>query len=191
MKNLKNKNQGFTLIELLVVVAIIAILALVVLLAINPVELKRRSNDSRRLNDIGAVRRGLDLALADGENLPGTPLAHFSQTTAAAVGSDIFKSDNSGTGNLVGTDISKYLSTIPQDPQYENVADLIQTTSGACPGTAATTAKSAMVYTFESDGSTYVLTSKLESLDNCKAANQDGGPSAAFYEMGTDPGLDL
>jgi prepilin-type N-terminal cleavage/methylation domain-containing protein len=65
----KRLQQGFTLIELLVVVAIIAILALVVMLALNPVEMQRRSRDSRRLSDIGTVRRALDLALVDGATL--------------------------------------------------------------------------------------------------------------------------
>lgn len=182
----KNMNKGFTLIELLVVVAIIAILALIVLLALNPVEMKRRSNDSRRLSDLGTVRRALDLSLADGEALSGTPGVHYTNTTSA-----VGALDAASVTNLVGVDISKYISTIPSDPAYENVATTIQTTSGACPGTAASTAKSAMVYSFESDGSTYVLTAKLESLDNCKAANEDGGPSDAAYEIGTDPGLDL
>lgn len=181
----KKLNKGFTLIELLVVVAIIAILALIVLLAINPVELKRRSNDSRRLSDLGTVRRALDLSLADGKTLSGTPGVHYTKTTAVAGALDA-----ASVTNLVGVDVSKYISTIPEDPAYETTGTL-QTTSGACPGTAASTNKSAMVYTFESDGSTYVLTSKLESLDNCKAANTDGGPSDAFYEIGTDPGLDL
>lgn len=180
----KINKEGFTLIELLVVVAIIAILALVVLLALNPVEMARKSRDSRRLSDLGTIRRAIDLSLADGKTLKGTPGVHYTNTTAVAGALD-----PSSLTNLVGVDISKYLSTIPQDPQYENVATTIQTTNGACPGTVASTAKSAMIYSFVSDGSVYVLTGHMESLDNCKATNEDGGPSTALYEIGTAPGL--
>lgn len=186
----KITNKGFTLIELLVVVAIIAILALVVLLALNPVELARRSRDSRRLSDLGTLRRALDLSLADGKVLSGTPGSHYTKTSGAAGVLDV-----TSVTNLVGVDVGKYLSTIAQDPMYEaGSAVTIQTTDGtgctsATPGTASIQ-KQNMVYTFESDGSVYVLSGHLESTDNCKAVSLDGNADALF-ELGTDPGLDL
>lgn len=185
----KKSQKGFTLIELLVVVAIIAILALIALLAINPVEMARRSRDSRRMSDLGTLRRAIDLSLADGETLPGDPAAVFTRTTA---GGGAVLSSADATNNLVGMDISKYLSTIPQDPSYvSGDATTIQTTNGTCPNGTASIAKSAMVYTFASDGSGYVLSGRLESTDNCGVPSGDGGNDADLYEMGNDPGLDL
>ena len=182
----KKSQKGFTLIELLVVVTIIAILALIAILAINPVEMARRSRDSRRLSDIGTVRRALDMSLADGKTLSGTALAHYTKTTAAAGALD-----PSSLTNLVGVDVSKYLSTITQDPSYvAGDATTVQTTDGTCgatPGTAQI-AKSAMVYSFESDGSAYVLSAHLESTDNCGVPSGDGN-SNALYEVGTKPNL--
>lgn len=187
--NKKNLNQGFTLIELLVVVAIIAILALLVLLALNPVEMQRRSRDSERLSDLGTLRKAIDLTLADGGSLPGTDVAHFNRNTGAG-GSVLDVADD--VNNLVGMDVSKYLSVIPQDPQNEaGDATTIQTTNGVCPDGTAAIQKQNMVYSFESDGSTYVLTARLESTDNCEIPSEDGGDEANLYELGTDPGLDL
>ena len=191
MKKIKKMQKGFTLIELLVVVAIIAILALIALLAINPVEMARRSRDSRRLSDLGTLRRAIDLSLADGKALKGTTAEHYTNNSAVAGALTA-----SSLTNLVGMDISKYLSTIPQDPSYAADATTIQTTDGTCgatPGTAQT-AKSAMIYSFTSDGSGYVLSARLESTENCAVPSGDGnsaGASAALYQIGNDPGLDL
>ncbi|OGK14120.1 hypothetical protein A3H80_04665 [Candidatus Roizmanbacteria bacterium RIFCSPLOWO2_02_FULL_37_19] len=185
--NKKNLNKGFTLIELLVVVAIIAILALLILLALNPVEMQRRSRDSERLSDLGTLRKAIDLTLADGGTLPGTTGTPFSRNTGAA-SLDVTDDVN----NLVGMDIGKYLSVIPQDPQHEaGDATTIQTTNGVCPSGTASIQKQNMVYTFTSDGDVYVLTATLESTDNCKIPSEDGGDDDDLYELGTDPGLDL
>lgn len=173
----KRLQRGFTLIELLVVVAIIAILALIVLLALNPVEMARRSRDSRRLSDVGTTRRAIDLALADGGALPAT-----------APGGITINSSSSVTA-LGGTlDVSKYLSVFPTDPVNDGTAVSIQVANEDC--TAGSIAKDAMNYNFRSDGDVYVLSVRLESLDNCKVLGGDGNPDN-FYQIGTDPGLDL
>ena len=179
-KQIAKKNSGFTLIELLVVVAIIAILALIALLAINPVEMARRSRDSRRLSDLGTLRRAIDLSLADNKTLP-TTVGDVSLTSMDAT-------------NLGGTglDISKYLSVVTQDPQYKSGdASVIQTTDGTCPSGVGSTQKQNMVYTFNSDGSGYVLSGRLESTDNCGVPSGDGGNDNDKYELGNDPGLNL
>lgn len=176
----KKLQKGFTLIELLVVVAIIAILALIVLLALNPVEMARRSRDSRRLSDLGTLRRAIDLSLADGEALPVLADGGITVNTSTDV-------TNFGGA---GMDISKYLSVVPQDPVNDGSGDLIQTTTGVCPDGTAQVAKNAMNYNFRSDGDVYVLSTRLESTDNCGVPSGDGN-NDAFYQIGTDPGLDL
>lgn len=170
------KTRGFTLIELLIVVAIIAILALIVLLALNPVEMARRSRDSRRMSDIGTVRRAIDLALADKQTLSPTGVINLSPSIPV----------NNLDGN--GLDISKYLSVVPQDPINDGTGDNLQVVTSGC--TAGSTTKSQMVYQYISNGDTYVLRTRLESVDNCHVINQDGNPSD-YYELGTHPGLTL
>jgi len=175
----KITNKGFTLIELLVVVAIIAILALVVLLALNPVEMARRTRDSRRLSDVGTIRRAIDLSLADGQTLHDTSGYITLDPTV-----DVTDVDGGGL------DISKYLSTLPLDPVNNGTAVTTQTVVAGTPCTAGNTAKNAMNYELNSDGSVYVLRVRMESLDNCNAVTNDGN-SDNYYELGTDPGLDL
>ena len=175
----KITNKGFTLIELLVVVAIIAILALVVLLALNPVEMARKSRDSRRLSDVATIRKAIDLALADGETLTTTGVNWVTLNNATVV----TNMDGSGF------DVSKYLSTFPLDPVNNGIAEATQTVVGAtC--VAGSTMKNAMNYQYKSDGSVYVVRVQLESLDNCKAVAKDGNTDN-YFETGTDPGLDL
>ena len=176
----KTLNKGFTLIELLVVVAIIAILALIVLLALNPVEMARRSRDSRRLSDLGTVRRAIDLALADKQSLADT-----SGTVVINTATDV--TDFAG----MNLDISKYLSVVAQDPIYDGGAgagDNVQVVLNNC--SAGSTTKGAMIYEFASDGDVYELRARLESKDNCDAIKNDGNDDN-YYEIGTDPGLNL
>lgn len=176
----KSSEKGFTLIELLVVVAIIAILALIVLLALNPVEMARRSRDSRRLSDLGTLRRAIDLSLADGEALP----------VLIAGGITVNSTTDVTNFGGAGMDIGKYISVVPADPVNDGSADTIQVTTGVCPDGTAQVAKSAMVYNFRSDGDIYVLSARLESTDNCGVPSGDGN-NDGFYQIGTDPGLNL
>ena len=54
-KTLKARQGGFTLIEILIVIGIIAVLAAIVLVAINPVRLFNKADDSQRWNDVNAI----------------------------------------------------------------------------------------------------------------------------------------
>jgi prepilin-type N-terminal cleavage/methylation domain-containing protein len=177
----KKSQKGFTLIELLVVVTIIAILALIAILAINPVEMARRSRDSRRLADLGTLRKAIDLSMADNTcTLPVT----------AAGGITV----NSGTSVITfgGTacNISKYLSVVPGDPAYDTTAlATAQAAKGDC--SVETISKALFVYNFRSDAlNNYVINTRLESKDNCKVLTEDGNVDN-YYEIGTDPSLDL
>jgi hypothetical protein len=164
-------------------------LALIVMLALNPVEMARRSRDSRRLSDMETLRKAIDLALADGKSLPDT-----NKVATAFDTTDSVKTFMVGvvTGDP-GIDISKYLSVIPQDPAYDttgNTRIISAPTGGATVCTDGSVAKSAMTYDFASDGNTYVIRARLESKDNC-AIIQNDGKSSDFYEMGTAPALTL
>ena len=171
---MKKLNKGFTLIELLVVVAIIAILALIVLLALNPLEMARRSRDSRRLSDLGTIRRAIDLSIADGKTLGAIAETSFDSTASVT------------TFLGTGLDISKYISVAPSDPYNGSTNPQTISNSSTC-----VTSNDVMPhYTFWSNGDVYVLRSYLESKENCAAAAKDGNANRT-YEIGTDPGLNM
>ncbi|EKD52580.1 MAG: hypothetical protein ACD_61C00301G0003 [uncultured bacterium] len=170
--------KGFTLIELLVVIAILSILATLVVLAINPAEAQRKSRDTTRLSDLATMRKAIDLAIAEGGALSGTVAIPFTGSSAGS-------RDTTSVTNYLGMDVSKYLSVLPIDPrQSATVATTLSdgTTQIAAGG---------MVYSFESNGTTYELNAYLESTANAAVAQNDGGTSATTYEVGTNPGLTL
>ena len=62
--------RGFTLIELLVVIAIIGVLEGIVVVAIDPVALIGRSNDSKDRSDAQQIKNALQLYFNDFNNYP-------------------------------------------------------------------------------------------------------------------------
>lgn len=174
----KKLNNGFTLIELLVVIAILSILATLMVLAINPAEAQRKSRDATRLSDLATMRKAIDLAIAEGTNLPGTAAAPFTGSSAGS-------RDATSVTNYLGMDVSKFLSVLPLDPR-----ETATTTTMLSDGTTLVAA-GGMVYSFKSNGKTYELNAFLESTDNAPIELNDGGTSATTYEIGTNPGLVL
>ncbi len=171
MKNYKLQTHGYTLIELLIVMAIIATLAVVLMVVINPVEMARRSRDTKRIADLGTLKSAIDLALAD-----KTAILQATSGSGNLLGSDV----NNFAG-LSGFKVEKYLSVIPKDPK--SGASTLVIADSAC-----TTNSLTPEYRFWSDGSTYILRSNMESKTNCAKTTEDGN-SNGTYELGTEPGL--
>jgi hypothetical protein len=157
-------------------------LALIVLLALNPVEMARRSRDSRRLSDLGTLRKAIDLSLSDGETLVNTAGAWVDLDSNTSV--TLYPN-----GAIGDTDISKYLSVVPGDPYTSASNPQVLGVAGTRSG--ATGAPADLQYQFKSDGDVYVLRASLESEENCGAITADGNNASNFYELGTDPGLNL
>ena len=177
------KAKGFTLIELLIVISILAILATAVTLILNPAELLKRGRDSTRFSDLSVIHGAITLYIASAPNPsfngntfctatttpPGGPPQDCTLNATTTVDSDGWVDIN--FGDIPG---GSPLPRLPLDPINNET----------------------YYYAFSSNVSnlTFELNAKLESekftitqdLDG-----KDGGNNSNWYEIGTEPGLDL
>jgi prepilin-type N-terminal cleavage/methylation domain-containing protein len=181
--------KGFTLIELLIVIAILAILSTAVVITLNPAQILAQNRDVRRMSDLDNIKSAINLYLTtvdDSQILTTTtctvigcanPFSALSivVTTSTAV---------NGTGwvrvNLASTTGGSTLSVLPLDPV--NSGNYFYAYAG------------------DSNSKTFELNARLESLKYRDTMVNDGGnkntcstytENTCFYEVGTDPGLDL
>jgi len=162
-----NKQKGFTLIEMLVVIAIIAILAGAVMIAINPVEMMKKSRDATRLSDMDTLRNAITLAITEQEIVLRNGVSTNSVTTnnrtancvAGYVQCDLY------TGKTAG--LTKYIPVLPVDPTNATVGTITY------------------AYYFASTTNDFELNTILESNDNDAKMLTDGGNDPDRYEVGT------
>ncbi len=188
--------KGFTLIELLIVIAILAILAAAVVIVINPAEMLAQARDSQRVSDLNTVRDSLVTYIAQVNTIelgactatgrctanPGFGFGPFaSDCGAAIVGRAV-----DGTGwidvNLTTMAGGAPIPALPIDPTNSTTYFY----GYACVDTGGT-------YSFELD-------TRLESSKYRSKMTADGGDdntcstfaeATCYYEVGTDPGLNL
>ena len=102
----KNNKLGFTLIEILVVVAIIGVLATILTVALG--NAREEARDARRVTDINAIQKSLELYFMDHEVYPdGTNLV---------LGSTNVQCLDSTGWDTAGGCTSPYIGRIPTDP---------------------------------------------------------------------------
>ena len=184
--------KGFTLIELLIVIAILAILGSAVVVVLNPAEILAQTRDGTRISDLNTLRNAINTYLVNTTESPlnlGT-CTGVGRGTAAGTTPFVI-----GTGTVV----------VPANPTLITNAGWIDVTftsvSGGSPISALPldpTNSTTYFYAYMcaesiSTGYVFELNAKMESTKFAgKMANAvDGGNNASWYEMGTDPGLDL
>lgn len=137
------RGAGFTLVEILLVISLIAILAVIVLTGLNLASSKAR--DAKRITDLKTIASALEFYYDDTGHYP---IAIGQVTTCGQAGASwIPDGSNFSWGN-------KYISKMPRDPA-ENCSGSNQHT-----------------YTYQSDGSTYDLTTTLENPSPPSTTNQ-------------------
>jgi prepilin-type N-terminal cleavage/methylation domain-containing protein len=181
--------RGFTLIELLIVIGILAILAVVVILVLNPAQLLAQARDTQRISDLNSVKSAIGLYLTS----TSSPSLGTTATCTASgceiggpFGSESVTSSTvvTGTGwvqvNLTEATGGSSLAVLPLDPTNSSI----------------------YFYAYKADNTnkTFELDARLESTKYYGLMATDGGnkstctnytESSCYYEIGTDPGLDL
>jgi prepilin-type N-terminal cleavage/methylation domain-containing protein len=187
-----NNKKGFTLIELLVVMGILGILMAVTILVINPAEYLKRSRDTQRINDLGAINSALGIYGANG----GATTSYAYCILAAGAGTTV-----TTTAGL--TCNGGAVTSVPAVTDVRTVANagwvkgVDFTSSTYFPGGSpfaslpvdpSTVAASQYYYIFSSSATAFELDANvLESsyYSTAGTATNDGGNSTTKYEVGT------
>lgn len=114
------KNSGFTIVELLIVIVIIGILAAITIVAYNGIQ--QRSRDSKRLSDVAAITKALELYYIDNGEYPygsgSTSMSGTWSTTADA------------SWQNLATRLKSYMASLPSDPISTPNVDLRTSSTG-------------------------------------------------------------
>ena len=186
--------KGFTLIELLIVIGILAILTAAVVVVLNPAELLKQARDAQRLSDLDSVKSAVSLYLA----------TVSSPSLSDGAGSDeYYLTASSTTGEPFSSALTISSSTAIDGSGWVTVQ--LTDTSGGSPLSALPldpTNNGTYFYGWASNNTnlTFELDTRLESTKHRGKMATDGGSAntcssyteqTCFYEIGTDPGLDL
>ena len=187
-------SRGFTLVELLIVIAILAVLSTATVVVLNPAELLKQARDSQRVTDMDTLKTALGMYVAS-----VTPIDLDAAVALCGV-----------AGTAGATAVGP--PTVASFTIAANLIDATREITGvgwlpvnfsAIPGGSPIpvlpvdpTNSVGWVYRYACDNvnSTFELNCSLESVKFATTLdldNLDGGNNAAFYEIGTDPGLDL
>ncbi|MFZ2836287.1 MAG: prepilin-type N-terminal cleavage/methylation domain-containing protein [Candidatus Saccharimonadales bacterium] len=112
--------SGFTIVELLIVIVVIGILAAITIVAYNGIQ--QRSRDSKRVSDIAAITKALELYYIDNSEYPlgsgSTSMSGTWSTTADA------------SWQNLATKLKPYMASLPSDPISSPNIDMRTSSTG-------------------------------------------------------------
>ena len=162
--------RGFTLVELLVVIAIVLILAAVVVLILQPVEIRRRDQDSSRLADLSNLNTAINNAVAEASGSAEAILCKGGSYPCSGSSYPVEGTTRNSDGNgWLKVDLSEKLPNLYVDPVNDSVYH----------------------YSYCADNDAWELNATLESeRDKTRMAEDSGDQNATDiagkYEVGTN-----
>ena len=180
--------KGFTLIELLIVIGILAILATTVVLVLNPAQLLAQARDTQRISDLSTLKSAVAiyLATADSPTLGEQDRSTNNATCGVGTGTCTVNASTTVSGDgwvgvdLTGTSGGSPIAVLPIDPTNSAIYQY--------------------AYAGDNTNMTFELNARLESTKYRGLMANDGGDDSTcsdyteatcYYEVGTDPVLDL
>ncbi len=163
------KSSGFTLVELVLMLTVLIAAALGVWLILNPLELKKRLNDSIRLSDLAILQQAVNNSISEATISGRVILCPIQTMNCKGSTSDSdankLKSDGSGWVKAdLSTQKSINIPTLPIDPVNNGEFN----------------------YRFYSDGKAWEIDTVLESSFYRQRMVGDGGNNDSRYEVGTN-----
>ena len=187
------RRSAFTLIELLVVIAIIAIIAVVVVLVLNPAEILRKGRDSNRLSDLPTLQTALSVYAEDmGGSLGSSSVTYVSipdPTATTTAGTDCsgigYPFTGGGSFHCAASSTFRRVDGtgwIPINLKKESFGSSL----GSLPIDPINTTSSNSYYSYQTDGSTF----KITTLPESQAYTAQAGTNANLFNHGTNLAYD-
>lgn len=154
--------EGITILEVVIAIFILSLLFTSVVLFTDPVGMRQKSRDNKRLSDISSLERIITEYKLDNGNYPDVSGAVRTSNTLPDSGSISLTSSQAG---WINEDFRNYNSMLNVDPIND----------------------STYFYTYTHNLNSFELNAKLEKLT--KPAQEDGGNDPNMYEVGNNLNL--
>lgn len=158
-KNSFDRTGGFTLVELYIVMAVIVILFLASYIVLNPLTLKQKTRDDKRLNDVSTLERAVGEFFVDNSDYPDS--ANILRKSNTIPTGSLGPLENASTG-WIRQDLSTYFPKLPTDPIND----------------------STYFYSYKRNSNGYEIDAKLEYYTTYPTS--DNGNDNNLYEVGNN-----
>ncbi len=186
---MRTRRSGFSLLEMVVVLGIISLLALMVILTLNPIQLVQQSRDARRVSDLATLDAAVTLYQSDQGLMPGYSIGTTTMNYISVPAANTNCSD-------LGLATSAYAYTCSGVTNFKTTAGAgwipinFQNIRGGSPfnalsGDPVNQTSSNLYYTYNTDGSKYVITAFMESNKYAGQVRSSGGVDPTLYEVGS------
>lgn len=190
---MRSEEKGFTLVELLILIGILAVLATATVLVLNPAEYLAQARDSRRISDLDALNKIIDLYNIEGGSSFGSAnTVYISLPDSLATESPAAYSTCTTTYPSLPVLPAGWSYACAHPNNYKKIdsagwvpLNLTGLAGGSIPALPIDPINSAERF-YSYLGGSWELNAKLESARYLASASIDGGDSSVAYERGSN-----